>query len=292
MKELQKINNLNKIKESINSIIDDRIKKESIKHSINLIENYDLPLIITIFENMFPTLYNNVNGKKYIKKYTKILKESNQLKKVFILFEDIKKPNNIEDIDSFLNETINELNNINYKQYKKELYSLSKVIKEALLINNQNVNEILKSSINENSKLNDAFSMLIQEKRNYKNIKKYTNNISIIKEYIQNNNKTIIENNKCSLHDIEKLLEGKKDWEKQLINDIIINNINNKSNEDLFIKYKTDCINSINESLQKGNTLEQKQQLNVLSEKISLKKYNNETFFDDIIKLSELKTLI
>ena len=110
-------------------------------------------------------------------------------------------------------------------------------------------------------------------------------------------NESIVDNRKASelVNDLSNITDGLEEWQKRVVNDISKYILENKTKEDLFNDYKTECINTINESInntEDGN-FETVSQLKSMVSQLSEKKYNKETVNEDLFMLSELRqTLI
>ena len=110
-------------------------------------------------------------------------------------------------------------------------------------------------------------------------------------------NESIVDSRTASelINDLSNITDGLEEWQKRVVNDISKYILENKTKEDLFNDYKADCINTINESINKtedGN-FETVSQLKGMVSQLSEKKYNKETVNEDLFMLSELKqTLI
>lgn len=293
--DLNSVKDLTKIKEAFVKTIDNRINEAERKQSVSSIGDMPFSSLNKLFESVTPLLYETNSGKSIIKKYIKAIRENDDLRKYYKIFESVNNPKNINDAQLFLQEAVALGKKIDAKKYKDSLKVISEIIKECIdecdvstdSINN--FNDEYKNSINE------SLDYLIFNKKTFDNINEYTNNMSDIISYINENKKDgkqVNESEKNARELVDILDTIFKDdmelWESNAVKDITFNELRNGDKRELYESYKADCINLIEESMDESN-IEKYSRLNEMREKLSAKEYNSDTFIEDILKLSELK---
>ena len=71
-----------------------------------------------------------------------------------------------------------------------------------------------------------------------------------------------------------------------------MNNIAGGTNSDLFSLYKGKCANILEEKIESSEDVSEVNRLNSMKDAIMEKVFNEETFYDDIIMLNELKNTL
>ena len=101
-----------------------------------------------------------------------------------------------------------------------------------------------------------------------------------------------------SINDVVKGINESADiaedeWKKDLIERITLSNLANKPNEELFNEYKSECLDALKHVINEdGIDLGFKSKMLNMEAKLSDKKYNEETFNEDVSNLAELKNTL
>ena len=291
------IKRLEKVRKTLNEVIDEKISNLEFDKSISSIDSVSFACLNYIFENISHLLYETKEGKKLIKEYVKTIKEFKALKTSYSFFSTINKQNSINDPYVFLNESLKIVKSIDNETYKNGTKKISNIIKECISVTHLNTNEINDMINSYNETINKDITDIIFEDISIKNSVTYSNKMSNVLNFLKENKLTEkkLKTDKTVrdiLNDFDGLLkETTEEWEKALVNDISINYIGGKSNEYLFESYKNDCLNILKEAIENRGP-EDVSRFSIMESKLKDKSYNIETFNEDIIKLAELKHIL
>lgn len=287
--DLNKIKDLNAFKDSICSVIDDRINEVKRWDAVDRVGKLNIGEIKYIMENVYDKLYSTKEGQKSLTKYMKSLNENKSIKRFYSISNVLSGMNGVKSPDSFINEAL---------AMKKKLsdtgkfYSCVKNCIKESEIGLDEMNDILDQY---NNSISKNISYVLLEGKSIKNLKEYNDNVSVIKESISKEAETV-ENPFKDTNLYESLTDVMAncptEWGKSAINDYMLCLMSNGSKEELFETYKNKCKDSINEKLEECDNPTEKSRYFALSESLNSKTYNEETFTDDLLKLSELNETI
>lgn len=204
----------------------------------------DFGYIKEAFETISPMIFNKKGGKNILKKYTKTINESKNLSALHTLYENIRKANGNADVDFFINSIASSEWNVN-ENITSDTLKLGRVLAEGILLVGQDAVSALPE---ENKTLNEAVKFLSENKRTNKNIAEYSDAMRILREHIKNNDKPNMFESVNIDSFANKLIESfNKKYENLSEEEIeIIKSVNiNENKEDIFNKYKTECLNKI-----------------------------------------------
>lgn len=284
--------------EKLNKKINEHIEKVNLEEKIKEIKNLPFSKLKTLFENISPNLFNTKEGKNVIKQYLKTIKENKELKAIYTFNEVLKEDNTSNDPTAYL-MVATSLSSTDKKSLNEGMKKLVNIVSEGMRLSNMSVDEI-NNILEEKNELSEAIDYFATHKQTIKNLNEWANKVKVINDYIkgkESSNSTISEatvSKKEILKSLEENInqEGMSDWEKNVVSDVTLLNLSKGNKSDLFEEYKNKCINSINESMKKDIDVETKSRLSLMEEQIKGKKYNEETFINDLLKLSELNSII
>lgn len=245
------------------------------------------------FEALSPMLFKTTEGKKLINKYTKLIRESKNLSSLHTINENIRKASKDTDVDYFVSTLTNVNWNVNPNTVKEDTKKLGRILAEAYLLIGKEAKNMLPS---ENLILSNAISFIAESNKNNKNISNFSDASKIIKEHIKTNgeNKNMFESK--NLDELAKNLINEfnakysnefSDEEISVLKEVSCSN----NREDVFIKYKTNCINKIIEAKHnfeaKGDKTSS-ERLNTILEQVSNKYFVLESVGSDICSLIQL----
>jgi hypothetical protein len=289
--DLNSVDGLTQLLNELSNVIDSKINKVKLNENINKVNELSFFECKQLFDNMSANLFETKNGKKYIAKYVKLIKENRCLREVFTLYESFIKENQINNTQLFVTESCNYINSMDYKLYKKGVNEVRQLIKKALkecALNDNDFNNI----INENSEINKAITFVFENKKSAKNMNLYTENISTIVNYLDNNKQSINENAEIvKFEDLKGIFDNNLElWENAVIEKLVLCNMSDGNKGTLFEEYKTKCLQLIEETLNDEDiTLETKTHLTTMKTQLNEKVYKEETANDDILKLANLE---
>lgn len=291
--DLNNTSDLRKFKDSLSTILENRITELELQDKIESIDNMSFGDMKTLFENISVRLYESADGQKLIGKYTNTIKNSKPLRNVYSLFESIKDTKYISNPQMFLNEAISLSKISNKKAYDKDLSSLAKIVKECVKLSGISTEEIDNIISSSSKTLNEAVDYVVKNNKSLKNLREYVENSSVILNHFNANMETtersVNEASIVSVEDINKMLgEGLEPWESELVGAYVVNALSNGDKGAIFEHYKAECINIINESLDSENNVE-KAELTAMKNRLEEMSFNENTIVEDLINIADLK---
>lgn len=292
------IGDFQRLKESLNDVIDKRITKMKLEECINSFDTLSFACLNEIFKNTVDKLYETKEGKRLIKKYVKTIKESNDLKKVYSIYNIVNSPNKIDDGSLFIKGSMSLIKEIDKKNYSDSLSSISDIVKECVVSANLDIETIEKLKSKYYGSINESLDYVLFNKMDINNVVEYTNDLSRITNFINENKKhendLMVEGKSiCELiGDFDKLFTNDIEiWESTAIKDISLAELSGKDKKDIFEEYKSECLSIIEENLNEKDA-ENSSRFQGMKEKLMKKEFNSDTIVEDILMLSELKHVL
>lgn len=292
------IGDFQRLKESLNDVIDKRITKMKLEECINSFNSLSFACLNEIFKNTVDKLYETKEGKRLIKKYVKTIKESNDLKKVYSIYNIVNSPNKINDGTLFIKESISLIKEIDKKNYSDSLSSISDIVKECAVSANFDTEAIENIKDKYHGSISESLDYVLFNKMDMNNIVEYTNGLSRITNFINENKKhenDLMAEGKsiCELiGDFDKLFTNDIEiWESTAIKDISLAELSGKDKKGVFEEYKSECLSIIEENLNEKDA-ENSSRFQGMKEKLMKKEFNSDTIVEDILMLSELKHVL
>ena len=292
------IGDFQRLKESLNDVIDKKITKMKLEECINSFNSLSFACLNEIFKNTVDKLYETKEGKRLIKKYVKTIKESNDLKKVYSIYNIVNSPNKIDDGTLFIKESMSLIKEIDKKNYNDSLSSISDIVKECVVSTNLDIETIEKLKSKYYGSINESLDYVLFNKMGINNVVEYTNDLSRITNFINENKKhendLMVEGKSiCELiGDFDKLFTNDIEiWESTAIKDISLAELSGKDKKDIFEEYKSECLSIIEENLNEKDA-ENSSRFQGMKEKLMKKEFNSDTIVEDILMLSELKHVL
>ena len=248
------------------------------------------------FENLSSKLFRTDEGKAVMRKYTNVIKENKSLSSLHKLYENIRKAHSGIDFDYFVG-TICETNwNVKAKELTEGMENLADVVAEGYIVVGEGAGKYLGT---ENDRLDGAIEFIAENKVGQKNIVKYSEAVKVIREAVEKNG-NIADSFKKET-DLDKTIEdliskySKDEYTDEEEKDMLANQIARSGDEEaVFIKKKTECVDSLDEAIKKysdGNHDEELSTLKKIHEQVSAKSYNPETIGPDICNFVEMTKL-
>ena len=248
------------------------------------------------FENLSSKLFRTDEGKAVMRKYTNVIKENKSLSSLHKLYENIRKAHSGIDFDYFVG-TICETNwNVKAKELTEGMEKLAGVVAEGYIVVGEGAGKYLGT---ENDRLDGAIEFIAENKVGQKNIVKYSEAVKVIREAVEKNG-NIADSFKKET-DLDKTIEdliskySKDEYTDEEEKDMLANQIARSGDEEaVFIKKKTECVDSLDEAIRKysdGNHDEELSTLKKIHEQVSAKSYNPETIGPDICNFVEMTKL-
>ena len=295
---LKDINDFQRLKESLDNIINTKISKMKLDECTESFDALSFACLDGIFKDTVDKLYETKEGKKLIKKYVKTIKESNDLKQVYTIYNIVNTPNNINDGFLFLKEAITIVNNIDQEKYKNSLSGISNILKECVKLLKLDTKDIKSIKDKYNNSVNESLDRVLFEKMNTKNIVEHVNDLSKVTKFIDENKKSnaniVTESKSISdlINEFNNLFTNNiESWEASAIKEISFAELSGNSKKNIFESYKTECLKIVEENLNEKD-IEYAGRFQVMKEKLEKKEFNADTAVDDILMLSELKHVL
>lgn len=290
------IDELNALQNEINEAIDTRRRVLNLVSEAHEIGEKSFGYIKESFENLSPKLFKTDVGKSIINRYTKVIKENKSLSSLHKLYENIRKAHSGVDVDYFVG-TLCETNwNVKPSELKSGLAKLSQIVAEGYISVGEGAGKYLGT---ENDRLDNAIEFIAENKVGQKNIVKYSEAVKVIREAVEKNG-NIADSFKKET-DLDKTIEdlvakySKDEYTDEEEKDMLTNQIARSGDEEtVFIKKKTECVDSLDEAIKKysdGNHDEELNTLKKIHEQVTAKSYNPETIGPDICNFMEMKKL-
>lgn len=296
--EIQNIMTMNELEDyhsAINEAIENRKKFITLSEMANNASKKSFGFIKEAFEGISPELFNSVKGKKIINKYVNTIKENKNLSILHVLYENLRKVGKDSDLDFFINNIANTTWEINKKTINEDILKLGRILAEGMLTIGTKSSNMLPE---ENVTFNSAVKYLAENKRSNNNIAEYSDAIKIIREHISKNEsvKNIFEKIDLDTY-VNQMVESFNKKYSDLTNEekIIIKEFNNSSNkEDVFNRYKQECIKKLSEAkLECDNNSDKtsSNRINAVLEKVMNKSFVLENASTDICGFMDLTKL-
>gem|GEM_PF-6357111 len=248
------------------------------------------------FENLSPKLFKTAEGKAVMSKYASVIKENKSLSALHKLYENIRKAHSGIDFDYFVG-TLCETNwNVKEKELNEGMKKLAGIVAEGYIVVGEGAGKYLGT---ENDRLDGAIEFIAENKVGQKNIVKYSEAVKVIREAVEKNG-NIADSFKKET-DLDKTIEdlvskySKEEYTDEEEKDMLANQIARSGDEEtVFIKKKTECVDSLDEAIKKysdGQHEEELAALKKIHEQVSAKSYNPETIGPDICNFVEMSKL-
>lgn len=299
MSSKKNINELERIRKAFNSVVDKEQELNRIHSLKESVEELSIPELKQVYESISDKLYATDGGKKLLSKYIKLVTENKTMQTEYVIVNGIYSPMDVMDTPMYITElfAIHGKRDKEYKAKKGQVVDLLKECIDTVNMSSSDLENIINESKND---VNSSIEYLLSIKRAASNVNDRVKSMKLLEGKVNDANivnESIVDNRKASelINDLSNVTDGLEEWQKRVVNDISKYILENKTKEDLFNDYKTECINTINESInntEDGN-FETVSQLKGMVSQLSEKKYNKETVNEDLFMLSELRqTLI
>ena len=287
------IDELNILQNEINEMFDTRRRVLQLVSEANKLKDKTFGYLKESFENFSPKLFKSNDGKAVMSKYAKTIRENKSLSALHRLYENIRKANSGIDVDYFVGTLCEAKWNVNEAELNKGLDKLSDIVAEGYIIVGEGAEKYLGT---ENNKLDSAIEFIAENKMEQKNIVKYSEAVKIIREAVEKNGNISDSFNKET--DLDKVINdlimkyNKNEYSDEEEKEALTNQIaRNGDEETVFVKKKTDCLNSLDEAIKKYGDGEHDEELKTLKkihEQVSAKSYNPDTIGPDICNFMEM----
>lgn len=299
IKNLKTLKEVNEFRNSIDEAINEQEESIRAKEFISSLNGKSFGFIKENFENLSNELFKTKKGRTIINNYVSCVKTNQPLLKMHQIYECIRKADKDGDVDSYLNEAISLIGEVDKKNYIKSRSDVAKVFAEAY-------NELRKTKSNDDIQMmfenRDGFynsvDFVMFNKKSPRNLAEYNAKMSNIKKQIAEGAGYKITESKNIDEMVDELMENfNKKYGDQLENgvvELVKEMFVNEDKESVFNKYKEQCINKLNETrkgFEESGDTDSSTRLTTIIERINKKSYNPETVNNDVYNLIEISTI-
>ena len=284
-----------KLQESLMDVMNNRYNELCLNE---LKENLtSAPLYTTkhIFESISKDFYNTPKGKKILKEYVDTIKKNNSLRKAFIIFENMNKPQSVLSPDLFVNENLSFMQEIKLSEYKAGLKKINNIIRESIeldALNPEELEELIKESETDEA---EAIDYLINNRKTLKNIAEYTNKVSTLTESVKNkrifkSEDALSESLNISdlLNMINESISGLGKEEANAVKDLTLISLSGKDGKEIYETYKNKCKDILEEAVKNEEALETRSRFQRMLGQINERNYNKSTLNEDVLNFARL----
>ena len=284
-----------KLQESLMDVMNNRYNELCLNE---LKENLtSAPLYTTkhIFESISKDFYNTPKGKKILKEYVDTIKKNNSLRKAFIIFENMNKPQSVLSPDLFVNENLSFMQEIKLSEYKAGLKKINNIIRESIelaALNTEELEELIKESETDEA---EAIDYLINNRKTLKNIDEYTNKVSTLTESVKNkrifkSEDALSESLTISdlLNMINESVSGLGKEEANAVKDLTLISLSGQDGKEIYETYKNKCKDILEEAVKNEEALETRSRFQRMLGQINERNYNKSTLNEDVLNFARL----
>ena len=284
-----------KLQESLMDVMNNRYNELCLNE---LKENLtSAPLYTTkhIFESISKDFYNTPKGKKILKEYVDTIKKNNSLRKAFIIFENMNKPQSVLSPDLFVNENLSFMQEIKLSEYKAGLKKINNIIRESIelaALNTEELEELIKESETDEA---EAIDYLINNRKTLKNIAEYTNKVSTLTESVKNkrifkSEDALSESLNISdlLNMINESVSGLGKEEANAVKDLTLISLSGQDGKEIYKTYKNKCKDILEEAVKNEEALETRSRFQRMLGQINERNYNKSTLNEDVLNFARL----
>ena len=284
-----------KLQESLMDVMNNRYNELCLNE---LKENLtSAPLYTTkhIFESISKDFYNTPKGKKILKEYIDTIKKNNSLRKAFIIFENMNKPQSVLSPDLFVNENLSFMQEIKLSEYKAGLKKINNIIRESIelaALNTEELEELIKESETDEA---EAIDYLINNRKTLKNIAEYTNKVSTLTESVKNkrifkSEDALSESLTISdlLNMINESVSGLGKEEANAVKDLTLISLSGQDGKEIYETYKNKCKDILEEAVKNEEALETRSRFQRMLGQINERNYNKSTLNEDVLNFARL----
>ena len=284
-----------KLQESLMDVMNNRYNELCLNE---LKENLtSAPLYTTkhIFESISKDFYNTPKGKKILKEYVDTIKKNNSLRKAFIIFENMNKPQSVLSPDLFVNENLSFMQEIKLSEYKAGLKKINNIIRESIelaALNTEELEELIKESETDEA---EAIDYLINNRKTLKNIAEYTNKVSTLTESVKNkrifkSEDALSESLNISdlLNMINESVSGLGKEEANAVKDLTLISLSGQDGKEIYETYKNKCKDILEEAVKNEEALETRSRFQRMLGQINERDYNKSTLNEDVLNFARL----
>ena len=294
--EAKTITELDSLFEEIKGAVDHRRRVLNLVSEAISLNGKPFGYLKESFESLSPALFKTAEGKSLMKRYVSTIKENNSLSSLHSLYEAIRKAHNDMDKEYFVGTLCETDWGVKKDELAAGVEDLGQIVAEGYILVGEDAGKYLGT---ENDRLDGAIEFIAENRVGQKNIVKYSEAVKVIREAVEKNGN--IADSFKNETDLDKTIEdlvakySKDEYSDEEEKEALTNQIARSGDEEtVFIKKKTECVDSLDEAIKKYSDGEHEEELNTLKkihEQVSAKSYNPETIGPDICNFVEMSKL-
>lgn len=294
--KVKDITTLNLLKENFDRDYNkQRERLETIEYAKSM-QSKSFGYIKEAFENMSSELFKSKEGRGILNKYIACVKENADLKKMHLLYECVRKADKNIDVNNYLNEAKSMIGTVDQKSYPAATRVLGTILGEACTKLGKEKSTAIMESMNFDEKIDSAIEYVGTHNKTPKTLYMFAESYNSIREIVnerdnskKNGTSTLKESDiERSINEFnEKYGKELDETGQQLVRELS----ESKDKEAIFERYKTDCVNKLNEKREQFKTQGDNtttERLEIVLEKLSKRKYNPETVNADVFNFIEM----
>lgn len=290
---INNIEELSMLQEEFNTLCENKRKNIIVNNEAKNLDVSSYFFIKESFENMSDTLFKTSKGKKLIGKYIKEHRNNKELQKLFHVYENISSADATLNVNHLIQEMKTIVGELDKKKVNEGITKVGDLLKSAYVL----IGEDAKNMLSENKEVEQYVNYVFNNPLKMSNVVTYNKCINEITNYVNNNKVRKVKLSEKKTLNLEQSLEEYQNLisEENLTPEdlAIIAEVRDSENKnEVFEKYKTNCLISIDKAIFEANEQATCNKLNEFKTKINSKTFNSETFGTDIANFIEFKNLI
>lgn len=279
--EIKDLDTLDNMKKFIEEKLEERKAViELCDEAKEIMKNKNFGFIKENFETLSEGLFGNVRGRSLINRYISEIKKNKTMRSVYGLYEALRKVKDPSNVTSLLREWT-ENNPIDKKEYSNGISKLASILAEGYIISEKEMQDKVND---DNVEYNKAVMEIAEGKMKRNDIGNYFNNVSLIKDHINETKNMRSDAFGDAIDRLEKEVLSKT--ESKAVSEAV-----DEEKEDTYRRYKDKCLNelrSIEKRLLDEGDNEGVAHIKEFIEGVEKKEFCEETIWNDVKNFEDL----
>ena len=251
-------------------------------------ESRNFGVIYRVIEENTNGLYKDKEKRKAFKGIIKLLKEDKTLNTQFMVYNVLKNPKNVDNVQSYVDEAFNlAKSNINEKKIRESNEKLLKAVQKANLFEYVDIDD-------DEMELYENVEYLLLNNATFQNLSEWSAAKAKVRGYVTNHNLNESKEDHSTNAFNTKLNEIAGKYADSLTDDemkLITKIYESQDKKSLFEQTKHEAINMLTEYA-KSSPEADKDEVASIVERISRKQFNEKTLVSDIAELTEISQIM
>ena len=288
------IEELNNIQNYFNTVCENCRAKLIVEAKAKELSSSPLLYLMEAFSSLSPELFATKQGRTIIRQYIDECRKNDAVKAVYTVYETIKEADKNTADYTLLNEIKSLVGNIDTESLKEGTKVIGSIFENAYkCVGAESENLIPQNNI---SQLNEAMNYFLTTNKQVRNVPAYYKSLNVIKEFIENNTPVIRNNGHKETNVNECIRSFNNKFNSDSLTDeemALVKEVYESENKELvFEKYKNQCLDNINEAINRTEEQESCDRLYEFKERVNAKEYKYETLGEDVANFIELGKLV